>query len=73
MFGCYQRHLLPGRQQGSVSNIYVEFDIAMSKYHIFATVALKIYSSLWCGSIEASRSNSEVERQEPFDLNFAVC
>ena len=44
MFGCYQRHLLPGRQQGSVSNIYVEFDIAMSKYHIFATVALKIYS-----------------------------
>ena len=59
MFGCYQRHLLPGRQQGSVSNIYVEFDIAMSKYHIFATVALIIYSSLW--SIESSRSNSEVE------------
>ena len=44
MFGCYQRHLLPGRQQGSVSNIYVQFDIAMSQYHIFAMAALKIYS-----------------------------
>ena len=28
----------------ALSQIYVEFDIAMSKYHIFATVALNIYS-----------------------------
>ena len=69
MFGCYQRHLLPGRQQGSVSNIYVEFDIAMSKYHIFATVALKIYS---VGVLKLQESVPRL-RQEPFDLNFAVC
>ena len=74
MFDCYQRHLLPGRQQGSVSNIYVEFDIAMSKYHFYASYFCHGSSkNIQCGSIEVSRSKSEVERQEPFDLNFAVC
>ena len=62
MFGCYQRHLLPGRQQGSVSNIYVEFHIAMSKYHFYASYFCHGSSkNFQCGSIETSRSNSEVE------------
>ena len=72
MFGCYQRHLLPGRQQGSVSNIYVEFDNTISKYHIFVTVALKIYSLCGVGVLKLQGAIQRL-RQEPFDLNFAVC